>query len=117
MVLLGPGEAVLGPAFGASTLTRDADGVTGTVHLGDLGTKTSVLDDHKAAVYSVWGLFFDNPGACLETAGICGPTEERTRDGGVAAGLSIFRIAGGIASPPVPGTPKCFISCEQGRPS
>lgn len=114
MTVLGPGEVALGPSFGASTLVRDANGVSGTVHVGDLGTWTSKLDTRRTSVYSVWAIVFNNPDECLRVndAGICSPGEEAPRDGGVKSGLSIFWVAGAIASPrrahrpPLPKSPK-----------
>lgn len=98
MVILGPNEVVLGPALGASTLIRDKKGATGTVHVGDLGNDSSVLDTRGTTVYSVWAIVFNNPTECERTQVICSPGEEIMKDGGVAAGLSIFWVAGGISS-------------------
>lgn len=106
MVILGPGEVVLGPALGASTLARDEDGVTGTVHVGDLGINSSRLDSRHTIVYSVWAIAFNNPGECLrlDPGIICSPGEEGSREGN-PSGLSIFWVAGGMASPGIPGIP------------
>lgn len=77
-------EMVTGPALGASTLIRDNKGVTGTIHVGDLPSDTQV--------FSVWMLAFNNPSACASSP--CNPG-----DGSAGpAGLSIFWVAGGIAS-------------------
>jgi len=83
-------EVAVGPALGASTLIRDKKGATGTVHVGDLPLDTQV--------YSVWALAFNNPTECIRSQIICSPGEEIMKDGGVSAGLSIFWVAGGIAS-------------------
>jgi hypothetical protein len=104
MVILGPGEVVLGPALGASTLARDEDGVTGTVHVGDLGTNSSRLDRKHTIVYSIWAIVFNNPDECVRSEMICSPGEEGPREGN-PSGLSIFWVAGGIASPSIPGIP------------
>lgn len=76
-------EMVVGEALGASTLIRDKKSATGTIHVGDL--------PKDVQVFSVWALAFNNPGACVGIP--CNP--------GVDAGpadLSIFWVAGGIAS-------------------
>ena len=76
-------EMVVGDALGASTLIRDKKGATGTIHVGDLPSDVQV--------FSVWALVFNKPGACVAIP--CNP--------GVDAGpadLSIFWVAGGIAS-------------------
>lgn len=76
-------EMVIGDALGASTLIRDKKGATGTIHVGDLPADIQV--------FSVWVLAFNKPGACVAIP--CSP--------GVDAGpadLSIFWVAGGIAS-------------------
>jgi hypothetical protein len=74
---------VIGDALGASTLIRDKKGATGTIHVGDLPADIQV--------FSIWVLAFNKPGACVAIP--CNP--------GVDAGpadLSIFWVAGGIAS-------------------
>lgn len=120
MVRLGPGEVAIGPAYGASTLARTGDGVTGTVHVGDLATRTSKLDRRRTSVYSVWAIVFNNPDACLRANSelICSPGEEAPRDGGMASELSIFWVAGAIASPRKHIVPKTInVSFEiKGRP-
>ncbi len=76
-------EMVVGDALGASTLIRRKKSATGTIHVGDL--------PKDVQVFSVWALAFNNPGACVGVP--CNP--------GVDAGpadLSIFWVAGGIAS-------------------